>query len=1476
MSNTKELINSIRRTQYLMDVNLPHEFAEGAQNIRETLNRTLKLLSEDLYSKDTHFALELVQNADDNSYPNGCLPEISFTLSPSEITVANNEQGFSLENVRALCGAGKSTKAKKEGYIGEKGIGFKSVFAVTHRPEVHSNGFHFRFDVSEENLLGYVVPEWIEECAEEPGTKIVLPVKPGQSFSPDILTELSSTLLLFLRKLRRLRLHDTQSATEHLTQRCDDFPYVELSRTVTSHDLATAPEITRYLLVSHIFSTVEVRDEKRPNSVKTQVELAFPVDADGAALASVTQPVFAFLPIRDVGFTFLVQGDFLLSSSREDIHQERPWNLLIRDQISQAFVAALPRFQELPQLSYTFLAYVPDPENLTDQFFRVAAEQIVTRLKQCDCLPVHSGEWRKPDHILFADRQFRELFSSEDILEDLGLEYASGNLPSALKPVALRLGANEPTLQHLFQLLQNKTRLIAHSTEWFSKLYRYLAPRLSRDTLVKRARGLALVRLENGSLTSVAEGSVFFPLELKRRYGFEDELRLVDPQIFSGSDAEDSEIIRLLRALGVQQASPAALIRDHVLPRHAAEDWKNSNFDALSGHVRYIKDHLDEFIASATADGHTRTQAIEQLRTGLWIRTMNVVNSSVTFRRSDILYLCDAYQPDVRMQEMLGPTADPRSFVSHTYLPDTKRSVGEKQRAGILSDWRTFFYTIGVNPIPTIIKNGLTHDFEMGAELATLLGAPTTLVAAIRCIDRYWSSYYQGYASVGGYGRTSAFITSLRLVLAPTKQRRNVRLCETFLGTQQVHAVFGHTAHYLDIELTDKNFMDAVGITHQVDAGACFKRLDQLRERQTISSREVRGLYRALESLSGDMDTSIQEGFGEDPRIYIPSTNMWLTTGDVVWEPHGELLDALYPPLSHAYSEHRTFFCEVLSVAQHPSPEILLRALESIPERIPDLQRQQHEASHIYRRLCVAMREHKEFDPTGSLDWLQRLRTEALFIDHAGRLVHADNTLFINDEPELSNSFRKYATISFLEIELSRISTIEPLLVACGIARLSAAVSYHLDAVVEPIPDLKLSRQLQRRQTAIMRLVFHRAHGIFEDAKEAGHWSTFSRLVVCKVASMSVVAHLLDYSAAHQRDFFRQEESIYIQRSTRSARDKICLALCSLIGLPADWADSIYRVAFAETDDEVEDFLQIKGAPVIPPDDIEPLISTSNITTWTEEAGEEPLADDVLSPEDTEFTPPSTDPFESLPTLSITKGRAPTEFGVTTNTGVPILTYKSTYRPDHPTRDSKRSGRLLSYVEPNSNETSTDQEHERDTGVELRQIADAAVTYVLERERAEGHQVIGMDFANEGFDILRTVANSADEYIEVKGLAGRWTEAGIALTPAELRLAERYRARYFLYIVEFATEPARRALYRIGDPFGKTKHFRFDSGWKGMSKPDEITEPVVGMLVDLPSGTALIQEVQRRGLFFNIAVQTALGAHTQILFIPGKMRLHRE
>lgn len=64
------------------------------------LGRALVKLSKELYSKDNHFVLELIQNADDNSYQTAVTPSVEFVISEEGMVIKNNEVGFTELNIR--------------------------------------------------------------------------------------------------------------------------------------------------------------------------------------------------------------------------------------------------------------------------------------------------------------------------------------------------------------------------------------------------------------------------------------------------------------------------------------------------------------------------------------------------------------------------------------------------------------------------------------------------------------------------------------------------------------------------------------------------------------------------------------------------------------------------------------------------------------------------------------------------------------------------------------------------------------------------------------------------------------------------------------------------------------------------------------------------------------------------------------------------------------------------------------------------------------------------------------------------------------------------------------------------------------------------------------------------------------------------------------------------------------------------------
>lgn len=82
----QNLIDHIRQEEFGFNVELNEDGTRLLTKQQERLGRSLERLSKDLYSKDTHFVLELIQNADDNEYPEDmmryvCCVELPYIMS---------------------------------------------------------------------------------------------------------------------------------------------------------------------------------------------------------------------------------------------------------------------------------------------------------------------------------------------------------------------------------------------------------------------------------------------------------------------------------------------------------------------------------------------------------------------------------------------------------------------------------------------------------------------------------------------------------------------------------------------------------------------------------------------------------------------------------------------------------------------------------------------------------------------------------------------------------------------------------------------------------------------------------------------------------------------------------------------------------------------------------------------------------------------------------------------------------------------------------------------------------------------------------------------------------------------------------------------------------------------------------------------------------------------------------------------------
>lgn len=144
------------------------------ENYSDLLHQLLSVGEDGVYSDPLHFMYELIQNVDDCDYAdlNDCALDMRFDFNTNQIILNYNEIGFTPFNVFAITGiaeAAKNISASKV-EIGEKGIGFKSVFGVADKVWIHSGWFSF--ELYKKN---FTVPVAIEENAEYySGTELTL------------------------------------------------------------------------------------------------------------------------------------------------------------------------------------------------------------------------------------------------------------------------------------------------------------------------------------------------------------------------------------------------------------------------------------------------------------------------------------------------------------------------------------------------------------------------------------------------------------------------------------------------------------------------------------------------------------------------------------------------------------------------------------------------------------------------------------------------------------------------------------------------------------------------------------------------------------------------------------------------------------------------------------------------------------------------------------------------------------------------------------------------------------------------------------------------------------------------------------------------------------------------------------------------------------------------------------------------------
>jgi len=352
----------------------------------EGYRNTLNILSDTTYQDRKHFLLELIQNADDAQF-NEKEAGLTFTINDDSIELRYNEHGFTVEDVIAITGAGVSTKTDRKrlshNFIGEKGIGFKSVFALASSVEIESPPWHFMLSKDK-----CIVPKVIYSSNLKNGEGTLLKVEfSDPSVIDDIAAELSKYVsgqvesFLFLQKLSNFSVRDSRRYPTDVK----GINLQPFDRSGEKLILTTFPENEKrnYLLYKEEleFSAelVAGRWERLGSDIgplRRQIIVAALVNATDGRLSE--GRLFCFLPTAvTLPLPIFLQVDGHTKADRERLHDphNNEWNKYLLTKLPEFLSRAILSWRNHPEIADRLPIYIPIDKG-TDQLADVFAELI--------------------------------------------------------------------------------------------------------------------------------------------------------------------------------------------------------------------------------------------------------------------------------------------------------------------------------------------------------------------------------------------------------------------------------------------------------------------------------------------------------------------------------------------------------------------------------------------------------------------------------------------------------------------------------------------------------------------------------------------------------------------------------------------------------------------------------------------------------------------------------------------------------------------------------------------------------------------------------------------------------------------------------------------------------------------------------------------------------------------------------------------
>lgn len=403
MSNTEQ-------EKLLIELNEAHSKREQQnKELSRTFGKDLnqaqykkdKALSDDAYPDNAHFIYEIIQNAEDSSYLKNEKAELEFHLLNDGILVLSNQDGFNNDDIRSICVMASGGKiAKKDQFIGEKGLGFRSVFKITNTPCISSNGYKFYFDKQLSYEKPFLLKDYQKLLPDEFKSYVNTAIFLSYSILSDEISELEydfqskikPKLILFLKKLNSISIIKNNQKYMFIEKENVKSENFELSK------LKDNDNKQEFFITRKTINVSDLNEEKRKGIQEREIVLAYPKELEESS-----NNMFAFLP-TDINsrLNFTIQADFLLDTSRGHL-LENEWNKNIFKEIKLFIIDNINLFQNHSKLKFEYLKYYLQETKSNNKFIDNLYNQMINEIKNKDLILSDNETWQKSNNIILLE-----------------------------------------------------------------------------------------------------------------------------------------------------------------------------------------------------------------------------------------------------------------------------------------------------------------------------------------------------------------------------------------------------------------------------------------------------------------------------------------------------------------------------------------------------------------------------------------------------------------------------------------------------------------------------------------------------------------------------------------------------------------------------------------------------------------------------------------------------------------------------------------------------------------------------------------------------------------------------------------------------------------------------------------------------------------------------------------------------------------